>query len=249
MGGAAPGAAPVPVRAMRRRAPIRLRARRSGAAPASGSRASRSRKKSTTATLTASRKPDRDQRDRQAAILARDRELGHARAALPLALDLGLAQRIENEAHAPACGAACASVGVPGRAERGIEHELRLQARDAVHGEAAAALELLDEVLKLRVEVVLHGGGRRQAAELFEPLAQPAHVLAAHAGAQRPLRVGLRPPQHEKFAEPVVGELRDRHARLAAADQEPRAVRIEPREHDLVRRAARIDRATGSPGG
>ena len=35
------------------------------------------------------------------------------------------------------------------QAERGIEHQLRLRARDAVDGEAAGALEVLHELLEL----------------------------------------------------------------------------------------------------
>ena len=41
-----------------------------------------------------------------------------------------------------------------GRAERGVEHEQRLQPRDAVDGEAPAALEVLDELLQFGIELV-----------------------------------------------------------------------------------------------
>src|SRR6185503_39886 len=126
-------------------------------------------------------------------------------------------------------------------AERRIQYELRLQARDPVDGEPPAALEVLDELLEAGVEVVAGHLGERLSGELFEALPQPAHVIAAHAGAERPEERGLRPPQHKEFAEPEVGELRDRYARFAAPDQEPCAVRAERGHYDLVRRALFID--------
>jgi hypothetical protein len=70
-------------------------------------------KKTTTAMLTAQR-ADHDERDRQAAVRARGGKLRHARPALALAFELRLAQRVEDEAHAPAWGAAWDSIGVPG---------------------------------------------------------------------------------------------------------------------------------------
>ena len=172
------------------------------------------------------------------------------------ALDRDLRSASRMRAHAPACGPACAER----RRARAARARSRARAASAAPrprprraaGCAGSPRPAAPARRRSRSPSVV--AGNRLAREL---LAAPWRSQRA-SSPRMPAREGRRPrrpaapPQHrELFAEPVVGELRDRHARASPPPSRGRASALpSPGQHDLrAPRPGASNEREDSPGG
>ena len=129
-------------------------------------------------------------------------------------------------------------VGEPGGADDRVEHDLRLHARDAIHGET---------MLRAGNPAPAASGRRRRRRRRPARLGRPCavrrlsrnqlDVRAAHSRRQRLRHGHRRPPQQQEIAEPVARGGRDRHGAQLAAEFERRRLVVERGQHHLVRAA------------
>ncbi len=182
------------------------------------------------------------------AAARRDGHLGERRPGLALALVLALAQRVQDEAHRaslPRHGETIRRPGAPSAASSTTC--VCLPAMPSTVSRCCA-LEILHEPRELRVVDVAAAVAAGRPC-LREAPAQPAHVLAAHAGDERLRHRHLRSPQDQELAVPVARGRAIGTSRDAPPSSSARGRLSISRSDDLVRAADVVDRASGSPGG
>ena len=115
-----------------------------------------------------------------------------------------------------------------------VEHDLGLQARDTVDGQAMLALEILDRDRELLIVDIVRlgiGGGPVQGVETAS---EPSDLVAPHTQGQEARALSFRLPHQRELAEPIARQLIERYPHVVLTDVERGGGVVESGQHDAV---------------